>query len=230
MTDKEDSLRQEKTTPPSSSSEEGKTDDDEQIDLSFDWETSVGSKHAVEAARACFGDEVAALVEADAARIGDQINGRWDCYVAAVFLAKSVRRQPTRHLPYFLKTALGFIATGITAEAKAARDQVLEAARKKAESDRSFAEYLARVEAGDPREEARTAIESLASRGVGLRLKDENTVQFVSPEGTDFSPAPDILGFDEKQKLIRLKPEIIGLIQERDSLQASTFANEVVNA
>jgi hypothetical protein len=88
--------------------------------------------------RALFGETVADMVDADRDRIGREIEGRWDCYEAAVLVAATVRKKPTNPLPYLLTSALRNVREGIGSEADAARRKL--AAKIKVEEGRASAE------------------------------------------------------------------------------------------
>ena len=193
-------------------------------------------RHAIEAARACFGDAVADQVKGDADRIAEEIGGRWDAYTAAIFLAKTVKRGVSRHLPYFHSVAERLRRSGVTAEAKAARDQVLAGRQGKARLKEYLAKENAKLEAIEAanaeieaavREEARSMIESLSARGVGLRLDGEDTVRFVDAQGVDFVPPPELVAAGDMNELRWLKPQIKELLKERD---AQAVEPEVTNA
>lgn len=108
--------------------------DDDDISRS---EPEDSRREAVEAARICYGPEVAAEVQEDAPAIDRKIDGRWDLFTAAIFLAK-FRKSKIRasHWAFFAAFVTnpedGFARFGITAEAKRAREKILAAERQRA--------------------------------------------------------------------------------------------------
>ena len=123
---------------PSSSSERTDDDDDRPVSLSDQEENQSpdpGSvTEAVEAVREVFGDDLADVVKTDAGRIGNQLDGRWDLYLAAVWIVAARRANLKNAVAYLRTTALDYRQKGApTAEASAARDKFRAGAKLKRE-------------------------------------------------------------------------------------------------
>ena len=211
----------EKTPTPSSSSCADEpaftgttTDDDVVVSLAHEGEDPEGPGEAVEAARECFGDDLAAVVEADAGRIGRKIGGRWDCFAAAVWMAAKVNPHgnPDTRIGYILGIALkDFIPGGVPAEAIAYRDEVRERRRKAsehaakrerdAEAARREADRWAGLTAGG-------LIAAAEQLGWDVRLRPDGRFEVVDKLTRNAAEIPDAM----KARFRECKQEVLAIL------------------
>jgi hypothetical protein len=94
---------------------------------------AIASAAAVEAARLCFGEEVAKQVQAAAASIDRALGGRWDCYEAAVFMAKVADKKKKVETPlgYFWRLGVqNYLINGVPPDIEKVKTERLKEARK----------------------------------------------------------------------------------------------------
>lgn len=203
-------------TPPSSSSPdtgEPTTDDDDSLTPLEEKDGPDGAGEAVEAARECFGDDLAGVIRADVKRIGAKIKGRWDCLAGALYMAHKVNPagNPETRLGYVLRIAVtDFIPCGVSAEATLHRDKLRERRRLLADQAERERARLAEAERW-ARRSPRELIEAVEQLGWDMEPRATGLIEFVATPGRTQEPRPAGL----VERLRGCKSEIRAILDAR---------------